>query len=156
MAQLFAPGYFEADQLAAGFGRPIDQNLLAFEGDAVGHQAPFRLQLVPAKLEQSRRRQAAADKHRIRGGEPFEVAETLHDELAALGVEVLLDDRNERPGVKFKDADLLGIPLRVTLGARGLKEGQLELKARDAADNEMIPLEGAAAAIAARVKEALA
>ena len=91
-----------------------------------------------------------------KGGEPFEVAETLHDELAALGVEVLLDDRNERPGVKFKDADLLGIPLRVTLGARGLKEGQLELKARDAADNEMIPLEGAAAAIAARVKEALA
>lgn len=90
------------------------------------------------------------------GGEPFEVAETLHDELAALGVEVLLDDRNERPGVKFKDADLLGIPLRVTLGARGLKEGQLELKARDAADNEMIPLEGAAATIAARVKEALA
>ncbi|MEC7521573.1 MAG: proline--tRNA ligase [Myxococcota bacterium] len=91
-----------------------------------------------------------------KGGEPFEVAEQLHDALEALGVEVLLDDRNERPGVKFKDADLLGIPLRVTLGARGLKEGQLELKARDAQDNEMIPLEGAAEAIAARVKEALA
>ncbi len=88
--------------------------------------------------------------------EPREVAERLHDELAALGVEVLLDDRNERPGVKFKDADLIGIPLRVTVGKRGLTNGELELKARDADDNEMIPLEGAAEAIAARVREALA
>ena len=62
--------------------------------------------------------------------EPMQVAEKLYDELSAKGVEVLLDDRNERPGVKFKDADLLGIPLRVTIGKRGLSDGKLELKAK--------------------------
>lgn len=83
--------------------------------------------------------------------EPYEVAERLHDALEAGGVEVLLDDRRERPGVKFKDADLLGIPLRVTVGNRGLKNGELELKPRTADEAEMIPLEGAAEAIALRV-----
>ena len=49
-----------------------------------------------------------------------DAAEKLYAELTARGVEVLWDDRDERPGVKFKDADLIGIPLRVTLGAKGL------------------------------------
>jgi prolyl-tRNA synthetase len=87
--------------------------------------------------------------------EPMQVAEKLHDELEARGVEVLLDDRNERPGVKFKDADLLGIPLRVTIGKRGLKDGKLELKARTADQADLIELEGAADAIARAVKDAL-
>ncbi len=87
---------------------------------------------------------------------PFELGETLHDELEALGVEVLLDDRRERPGVKFKDADLIGIPLRVTIGNRGLKQGKLELKPRDADEAEMIDIEGAAAHIAATIQRALA
>lgn len=85
---------------------------------------------------------------------PFELAETLHDELEALGVEVLLDDRRERPGVKFKDADLIGIPLRITIGNRGLKEGKLELKARTADEADKIDVEGAASVIAERVREA--
>lgn len=85
--------------------------------------------------------------------EPREIAETLHDELAARGVEVLLDDRDERPGVKFKDADLIGIPLRVTIGKRGLAEGKLELKARADAEASMIPLEGAADRIRDLVRE---
>jgi prolyl-tRNA synthetase len=55
------------------------------------------------------------------------VAEKLYDDLNAKGIDVLLDDRNERPGVKFKDADLLGMPLRVNIGARGLAAGELEL-----------------------------
>lgn len=87
--------------------------------------------------------------------EPKQVASELHDALEAAGVEVLLDDRNERPGVKFKDADLIGVPLRVTVGKRGLANGQLELKARTADEAEMIPLDGAADVIAARVKELL-
>ena len=61
---------------------------------------------------------------------------------------MLYDDRDQRPGVKFKDADLIGIPLRVVVGGRGLKEGKLELKWRTKEAAEMIPVAGAAEAIA--------
>lgn len=71
-------------------------------------------------------------------------AEKLYAELTALGVEALLDDRDERPGVKFKDADLLGIPLRVVVSARGLGAGQLELKDRTQKDPSSVPLGSAA------------
>ena len=84
-----------------------------------------------------------------------EASEKLYAELLDLGVEVLLDDRDERPGAKFKDADLIGIPLRVTVGARGLKEGQFELKARAGGDVEMLPLATAAASLKNRVDAAL-
>jgi prolyl-tRNA synthetase len=57
-------------------------------------------------------------------------ARKLHDELEAAGIDVLLDDRDARPGVKFKDADLIGIPIRVTFGKKGLAEGVAELKLR--------------------------
>ena len=79
---------------------------------------------------------------------PLQAAESLYDELRALGVEALLDDRAERPGVKFKDADLLGIPLRVTIGQRGLDAGMLELKRRDAKEAEKVPLAETAARVA--------
>ena len=59
------------------------------------------------------------------------------------GADVLVDDRAERPGVKFKDADLIGIPLRVTVGSRGLKEGVIEMKWRDRKDVLKVPLAGA-------------
>ena len=59
-----------------------------------------------------------------------ETANQLHAELAAAGVEVLLDDRDERPGVKFADADLIGVPWRVTVGERGLQDGVVELGRR--------------------------
>ena len=83
----------------------------------------------------------------------MEAAERLYDELQAAGVDVLLDDRDQRPGVKFKDADLIGIPLRVVIGGRGLKDGQLEIKWRAKSEPAMIPLEGAAVAIADMVQE---
>src|SRR6516164_698160 len=57
-------------------------------------------------------------------------ADKLHDELAAAGVDVLLDDRGERPGVMFADLELIGIPHRITIGERGLKEGKLEYQSR--------------------------
>lgn len=79
-------------------------------------------------------------------------AEKLYADLLAEGVEVLLDDRDERPGAKFKDADLLGIPLRLTVGARGLKEGQVELKLRAGGEVTMLPTEMAAAEIAQQVR----
>jgi len=84
---------------------------------------------------------------------PIAAAETLYEELRALGVEALLDDRPVRPGVKFKDADLLGIPLRVTVGQRGLDEGMLELKRREAEDAEKVPVADVAARVAALVTE---
>ena len=59
-----------------------------------------------------------------------ELADRLHDELAAAGVDVLLDDRGERPGVMFADLELIGIPHRVTIGDRGLKEGRVEYQGR--------------------------
>jgi len=85
-------------------------------------------------------------------------ARTLYEGLEAAAVEVLWDDRDERPGVKFKDADLIGIPLRVTLGAKGLAAGQVELKPRTEPDPkkaELIPLASAVDVIAARVRAAM-
>lgn len=79
--------------------------------------------------------------------------EKLYGELQKLGVDVLYDDRDQRPGVKFKDADLIGIPLRVVIGGRGLKEGNLELKWRTKEKADMIPVVGAAEAIAKLVAE---
>jgi prolyl-tRNA synthetase len=70
----------------------------------------------------------------------WEVAEQLHADLEAAGVEVLLDDRDERPGVKFKDCDLLGLPLRVVVGAKALAQGTAEVRHRRAAANTMISL----------------
>jgi prolyl-tRNA synthetase len=87
-----------------------------------------------------------------------EAAEKLYAELWARGVEVLWDDRDERPGVKFKDADLIGIPMRVTIGAKGLANGNVELKPRTEADPkkaELVPLAGAAERIGGWVKQGL-
>lgn len=80
----------------------------------------------------------------------------LYEELTAMGIEVLLDDRDERPGSKFKDADLIGIPLRVTVGARGLKEGSVELQERRSGQRSMLPLGEAATLLAERVRKELA
>ncbi|MDH3199553.1 MAG: proline--tRNA ligase [Myxococcales bacterium] len=71
--------------------------------------------------------------------EPLTKATEIYETLCAEGVEALLDDRSERPGVKFKDADLLGIPLRITVGSRGLKQGTVELKKRIEAESEDVP-----------------
>jgi prolyl-tRNA synthetase len=73
-----------------------------------------------------------------------EVSDRLYQELQERGIEVLLDDRDERPGVKFKDADLIGVPLRVTIGAKGLKKGCVELRWRREGKTEEIPVDEAA------------
>jgi prolyl-tRNA synthetase len=71
-----------------------------------------------------------------------EAAESLYRELTAAGFEALLDDRDERPGVKFKDADLLGLPLRVTVGALLGREGKVEVRTRhDRRDRPVAPAE---------------
>jgi prolyl-tRNA synthetase len=80
-----------------------------------------------------------------------EAAERLYRELGERGVEVLLDDRDERPGAKFKDADLIGVPLRVAVGARSLKEGKLEVKWRRDAQPTLIDAASAAEHVAGLV-----
>lgn len=83
-------------------------------------------------------------------------AEQLHNELEAAGVEVLYDDRDERPGSKFKDADLLGIPYRVTVGKGVEKDGTVELRTRRSGETTMLPLAQAAGEIAAKIRAELA
>jgi prolyl-tRNA synthetase len=75
-------------------------------------------------------------------------AAKLHDELEAAGVEVLLDDRDARPGFKFNDADLIGFPIRVTVGKRGLADGIVEVRMRRTGDVQKIPPDQAVALIA--------
>lgn len=71
----------------------------------------------------------------------IEAADKLEKELTSLGFEVLLDDREERPGVKFKDADLWGIPVRIGVGKKGLEQGQVEWKLRSEKNFEMVDLD---------------
>jgi prolyl-tRNA synthetase len=83
-------------------------------------------------------------------------AEDIYARLQAAGIEVLYDDRDERPGVKFKDADLIGIPLRIVVGAKNLADGKVELKQRAGGDMELLPVDDAVARIQFLVREALA
>ncbi len=85
-----------------------------------------------------------------------ETAEAIYRGLLAAGVEACLDDRDERAGVKFKDADLYGFPFRVTVGPRALAEGRVEVVDRRTRRVLAVPREGAAAAVQERVEAALA
>ena len=80
-------------------------------------------------------------------------AEEIYETLKKAGVEAVIDDRNERPGVKFKDADLIGYPLRVVVGPKTFAEGNIEVKARRTGEVTMLPVEGD---YVASIKEMLA
>jgi prolyl-tRNA synthetase len=82
-------------------------------------------------------------------------ADRLAAELEAQGVDVLIDDRDERPGVKFKDADLVGIPIRVVVGAKSLSKGGIEIKLRTEKTSTIVPADQAAARIAGLIQDAL-
>jgi prolyl-tRNA synthetase len=99
--------------------------------------APFQVVLVPINLQKSQR---------VR-----EVSDRLYDELNAAGIEVLYDDRDARPGVKFADAELLGIPHRVVVGDRGLEANKLEYRARRATESEEFALDDALGFIRSRL-----
>ena len=86
--------------------------------------------------------------------EAMDLARRLGAAAESAGADVLIDDRAERPGVKFKDADLIGLPLRLTIGGKGLKEGVIELKWRTAKEVAKVPLAEAEARIAAEVRGA--
>jgi prolyl-tRNA synthetase len=94
--------------------------------------APFDLELVVLGQE---------------GGEERSVADELYGELHAAGLETLYDDRDANPGEKFADAELVGCPLRVTVGPRGLASGEIELQIRRGRQSQQVSLDGAAEAI---------
>ncbi|MBN1942858.1 MAG: proline--tRNA ligase, partial [Phycisphaerae bacterium] len=87
--------------------------------------APFEVEVIPLNNDKAEVRSAA---------------DSMYNELRASGTDVLLDDRDARPGVKFKDADLIGIPVRVVVGERGLKEGLVEIKRRTDEKAANVPL----------------
>src|SRR5690606_12968040 len=89
-----------------------------------------------------------------RGG--FEVAEELYQQLQAAGIEVLYDDRDESPGVKFNDADLIGIPVRLTAGKRSLDQGGVEMKLRREAERSLVPLSDVVQSVQATLDALLA
>ena len=81
-----------------------------------------------------------------------ETAEKIYTELLDIKVDTLLDDRDERAGVKFNDADLLGIPIRVTVGVKGIKGGQVEIKLRSETESFFVPINNAASSIKEKVE----
>ena len=96
--------------------------------------APYQVAIVPIKYS----------------GAMKEAADKIYDELLKAGVEVLLDDRDERPGVKFNDMDLIGFPVRITVGDKNLPN--VEIKMRSSEQAELVPLENAAAKASEIVK----
>jgi prolyl-tRNA synthetase len=93
--------------------------------------APFQIAIAPIGYRKN--------------AEIKKVADELHDELQAAGIDVLLDDRDERPGVMFADLELIGVPHRVTIGERGLKEGRIEYQSRTDSSAATIELHKVAA-----------
>jgi prolyl-tRNA synthetase len=100
--------------------------------------SPFEVVILPLQMHEA---------------EVVEAAEKLYRELSDHGLDILLDDRDIRAGSKFKDADLLGTPLRVTVGSRNLKEGKVEIKMRSEPESALVLLTDAPAAIKRRVDD---
>lgn len=87
--------------------------------------APYHVVVVPVNVKKA---------------EQMEAAEKIYNELLSMGVEVLLDDRDERVGVKFKDSELIGIPMRITVG-KDITDGKVEFKLRSESEKELISLD---------------
>ncbi len=100
--------------------------------------APFHVHILPVNVSDA---------------DTMEVAEALYEDLKKHGCEVLMDDREERAGVKFKDADLLGLPIRITIGSRALKEGNVEIKPRNSPTVFRVPRPEAVARTVEMIRE---
>ena len=97
--------------------------------------APYEVHLI---VLQSKAKQTETDETRL---DPATEAERIYEEFLSTGIEILFDDRHESPGVKFNDADLIGIPIRLTVSERALKAGGIEVKRRDQKDKDIIPID---------------
>ena len=100
--------------------------------------APYHVVIIPIKYDDP---------------DTQEITENLYQTLSDNSIEVLLDDREERPGVKFKDADLMGIPFQVIVGPKGLVDGKVELKARRGGSKDLIALTEAEKFVQSKIQE---
>ena len=114
--------------VAAAIEQSHDENGIIFPISI----SPFEVTILPLEMHEAHVR---------------EVAENLCQQLSDLGLTVFIDDRDERPGFKFKDADLLGIPVRVTVSLRTLKKNAIEIKVRSKPDLRLIPVDKAPKAV---------
>jgi prolyl-tRNA synthetase len=98
--------------------------------------APYSIHLIVLPSKSTLGQGEERDDH-----DPVTIADRIYQEFQASGLEILYDDRQESPGVKFNDADLLGIPIRVTVSERALRAGGIEVKRRDEKEKNIIPTE---------------
>lgn len=109
--------------LAAAIEQNHDENGIIFPPSI----APFEIVIIALNVKDE---------------QVLDQAEAIYSRIKRLNSDVLLDDREERPGFKFKDADLLGYPLQVIVGAKGIARGVVEVKDRRTGDRQELPLEG--------------
>jgi prolyl-tRNA synthetase len=119
--------------VAAAIEQSHDENGIIFP-PAI---APFSVVVVPVNIKDAQQR---------------EIAETIYAGLREKHIEALLDDRDERPGIKFKDTDLIGIPLRITVGAKAVTEKNVDIKWRQTGAVALVPVDDAVARIESTFK----
>ena len=120
--------------VAAAIEQSHDENGIIFPAPI----APFSVIVVPVNTNDAVQ---------------MDIAVNLYNGLVARGLDVLLDDRDERPGIKFKDADLIGIPLRVTVGKNAAEKKQVDIKERKGGDAQQVAIDEAVAVIERRLKQ---
>ncbi|MGD0278525.1 MAG: proline--tRNA ligase [Smithella sp.] len=108
--------------IAAGIEQNYDENGIVWTMPL----APYHVIITPVNVNEK---------------DIMDAAENLYNAILAEGIDVIFDDRDERAGVKFKDADLIGIPLRITIGPKNLSQGNVELKIRKTGENKLYPLQ---------------
>ena len=90
--------------------------------------APYHVDIIPVRLDD----------------ETMNISDDIYESLESAGLDVVLDDRDERPGIKFKDADLIGFPYKAVIGPRGLKKGKIEIKSRKTGETQLVSVSDAA------------
>jgi prolyl-tRNA synthetase len=102
--------------------------------------APYQVIIIPVNSKKDEQMQAAVD---------------IYEQLSQQGFEVILDDRDERAGVKFKDADLIGIPIKITIGPKSLQEKQVEVKKRWEDETQLVALDGVVEVVRAIISQGM-
>ncbi len=113
--------------------------------------APFEVHLII--LQKKVKHQDQNKGEEVDENDPLDVAEGLFEQFQSAGIEILFDDRDQRPGVKFNDADLIGIPIRLTVSDRSLQAGGIEVKRRDQKEKTIIPTDKIVSHVEATIAE---
>ena len=113
--------------------------------------APYAVHLII--LQKKEKHQDQNEGEKVDDNDPLDVAEGLFAQFQSAGIEILFDDRDQRPGVKFNDADLIGIPIRLTVSDRSLQAGGIEFKQRDQKEKTIIPIDKIVSHVEATIAE---